>query len=190
MPKAQAPSKKIRSIKRLLQLPNLSETIRNEKERELAALESEKLQDATAKKIEKMESRYKMVKFVESRKAVKRLKKAEKALSKAKEVLESLPSEASEQERQKATDQVESANQDYRKRSADLVYIEQFPVLEPYISLYKDAEGPGTEKTRQRREEIWRLAEAGTLEKSLPSRGAGRIAPVQEVVEEEDAFFE
>lgn len=187
MPKEQTRSKKIRDLKRLLQLTSLPETTRNEKERALAALQSGQTRDAISNEAEKMANRYKMVKFFEARKAVRRLRQAKKALAIAQDDASATASSATSREKRRKDEEVEQATKELQNREVDVKYIEGFPVLEKYISLYKDAEGPGAETTRVRRDEIWKMAEAGTLQKSALQPAPVKNLPVEE---EEEEFFE
>lgn len=176
-------SKRIRDLQRLLKLDSLPETTRNEKERALASLQAEKTTGARQREVSRMTQKYKMVKFVEHQKAVRRLAKAKKALRQVSD---------GEGDEKKVGD----AREQVRRREVDLCYIENFPVLEKYISLYKPADGPGAQATKDRRDEIWRLAEKGEL--AAPgSRAAARASEVlpkdtHTVIEEEekDDFFE
>ncbi|CCG85131.1 rRNA-processing protein efg1 [Taphrina deformans PYCC 5710] len=143
-------SKRIRDLTRLLALDTLPETTRQEKERALTSLQAEKKASKQTHEIQSMTQRYKMVKFVEHQKAVRNLAKAKKAVTKV----------GGEDGTALA-----QAKEEVRRRKVDLVYIENFPVLEKYISLYKDVEG--SERVKQRRTEIWTMAARGELKKGM-----------------------
>lgn len=172
-------SKKIRDLTRLLAIDTLPETVRQDKERALAALRDQKSKNKHAHQVSTMTQKYKMVKFVEGQKAERRLTAAVK---KAKH--------ASDEEKKDAQEAV-------RHCRIDLEYIRHYPVLEKYISLYKDV--GGSEKVQARRDELWKMAETGQLRKL--SRAATQEANVnqqtsaadtqQEPEEQEsDDFFE
>lgn len=206
-------SKKIRDLKRLLQLDSIPETTRNEKERALAALESEKQSSANSREVLKMTQKYKMVKFVEHQKAVRRLSKAKKSLSIIQQQQQSTEStesngETSSKEVRKRRDQemdksskevrkrrdqeINKAIEEVKNREVDVRYIENFPVLEKYISLYKDCVGPAAETTLQRRREIWEKAEKGELRKSDDGHVGKKQRREEAQIEDEevDDFFE
>ena len=162
-------SKKIRDVKRLLALDTLPETTRSEKERALRSLMDEKAAGATKREESKMTQRYKMVKFVEHQKALRKLEKAKKELAKAE-----MP-----EEKGALTGKV-------RSRMVDVFYIENFPTLEKYISLYKEIDA--SSKSAHRRAEVWKMAEAKTLKKTRERKT--EVKQVDEEDQEADDFFE
>lgn len=172
-------AKKIRDLQRLLALDSLPETTRQEKERALASLQAQKSSHANLIEREKMREKYKMVKFVEHQKAVRKLAKAKKSLSNTG------GGDATSQTQQKQKEE------EVRKCEIELIYIENYPVLEKYISLYKELEGPGSEKTRTRRAELLKMAESGSLGAAKPSTKSSPSTKIEvEKEEEEDDFFE
>ncbi|ORY87670.1 rRNA-processing protein EFG1, partial [Protomyces lactucae-debilis] len=143
--------KKIRDVQRLLAKEDLPADVRIEQERKLASLQHEKQVTARQQQEDKMQQKYKMVKFFEERKAVRRLKQAKKKLKAALNNTQLSPDEQ-EAERVRWSEEV-------RKVTVDLSYIENYPATEKYISLYKE-EASGTD-TGERRAELWKLAEQG-----------------------------
>lgn len=167
-------SKRIRDLTRLLALDSLPETTRQEKERALASLRAEKTASKRVHDVHAMVQRYKMVKFVEHQKAVRRLAQAKKSLGRLTHAVASIAPPAGPQEEgdddddrgtridEEETD-VASAREEVRRRKVDVVYVENFPILEKYISLYRDVDGNAQVEARRR--EIWQMAERGVLRK-------------------------
>jgi hypothetical protein len=153
MPKHASTGKKIRDVQRLLAKENLPADVRIEQERKLASLQHEKQVAARQQQEDKMQQKYKMVRFFEERKAVRRLKQARKHLKAALNTTDMSPEEQ-EAERARWSEEV-------NKFTVDLSYIENYPATEKYISLYKE-EAPGSH-TGERRAELWSLAEQGLL---------------------------
>lgn len=182
MPKDQR-SKQIRDIQRLLTLDTLPPQVRIDKERHLASLQHEKEQAKQSTIESKLERKYKLVKFVEHQKAVRKLRQAEKQLATAVAASHSTDSApaaapATTPDSSSATSRtVSECREAVRLRQRDVRYIEHYPALEKYISLYKlpDAsdETESAQRSRARRTEILELAGAGTLRRKGAGSGPG-----------------
>lgn len=77
----QNPSTRIHSLRKLLARDSLPSTVRQEKERELAALVHDQERDRSKKQAKKILEKYHYVRFVERQKAEKKLKQLRKQLA-------------------------------------------------------------------------------------------------------------
>ncbi|KIV89233.1 hypothetical protein PV10_08817 [Exophiala mesophila] len=118
------PSSRIHSLKKqLAKAENMPMTIRQEKERELAALVNEQSKKMVSKAGKKNLQKYHFVRFVER-------KKAERTLKKLQQQLESI------EERDDTAK--ESLGQSLHEAEVDVNYTKYAPLAEKYISLYAD----------------------------------------------------
>lgn len=152
---------KIRDLTRLLNKPNLDPTVKKHKERELVAVQKALAEKLGDNKAEKIDAKYKTVKFYERRKITRKLAGLQRQLATL----------FSKQGGDQMSTEEKKIRQQITKWQADADYIDFYPSGEKYISLFRSAAGgnDGEKKDESDGEE----GEAADSKKTPASAAAG-----------------
>ncbi|KAF5019365.1 hypothetical protein F66182_8633 [Fusarium sp. NRRL 66182] len=147
--------KRTRAIERLLGRPNkdLPANVRNDLERELAALKSTVSDKSFQKKRSAMISKYHMVRFFERKKASRLIKQLRKKIGQT---------ESTERE------EIEGLKRDLHVAEVDEAYTHHFPHAEPYISLYTNVKSDKDEDEDDDKLDYTPLKHRGLLHTERP----------------------
>ena len=128
----------IRSISRLLNKPNqLDPALITRKQTELRILNDQLVDKQRRDRVERIDRKYKMVKFIERQKVVRRMRTLHRRLT-------SLTSTSRE-----ATDEEKAIRAEMERVQADLDYIDYYPKGTKYIALFASSKAEADEKGKR-----------------------------------------